>query len=129
VISHIQVFDNSVTENSLFKTLGTISYLCIELVVTSNLLLNLLLKANSFMYLVSLILDVLLPKKTTQLSFLATHISALNQNKWRLLSLPRVPFFIFSVKLTRFSIDTKCFVPLATACAWFQSEIYFHGFL
>jgi hypothetical protein len=30
----VQAFDGSVTENSLFKTFGTIKILCFELVVT-----------------------------------------------------------------------------------------------
>ena len=44
--SDTQAFDGSVTENSLFKTLGTIKYLCLEFVVTLNFLLNLLLKPS-----------------------------------------------------------------------------------
>jgi hypothetical protein len=35
-MSEIQNFDDSVTENSLFKIFGTIKYLCLEFVVTPN---------------------------------------------------------------------------------------------
>lgn len=45
-MSDTQTFDGSVTENSLFKIFGTIKYLCFELVVILNFLLNLLRKPN-----------------------------------------------------------------------------------
>jgi hypothetical protein len=40
----------------LFKTLGTIKWLCVELVVVLNFLLDLLRKPSSFMYLATVIL-------------------------------------------------------------------------
>ena len=46
VISDTQTFDGSVTENSLFNTYGIIEYLCFELVITMNFLLNLLHKLS-----------------------------------------------------------------------------------
>jgi hypothetical protein len=63
LISETQAFDGSVNENSLFKTLGTIKYLCLELVVTLSFLLNLLLSPSSYMYLATVILDNLVPKE------------------------------------------------------------------
>jgi len=45
-MSDTQAFEGSVTENFLFKTLGTIKYLCLEFVVTLNFLLNLLHKPS-----------------------------------------------------------------------------------
>jgi hypothetical protein len=47
----------------VFKTLGTIKYLCLEFVVTLNFLLNLLRKPSWVIYLATVTLDVLLPKK------------------------------------------------------------------
>ena len=45
-MSDTQAFEGSVTENFLFKTLGTIKYLCVELVVTLNFLIVLLRKSS-----------------------------------------------------------------------------------
>jgi len=62
-MSDTQAFEGSVTENSLFKTLGTIKYLCLEFAVTLNFLLSLLRKPSLFIYLATVILDNLLPKE------------------------------------------------------------------